>query len=348
MSEVKLRINNLEYGGWKSVHISRGIEQIAGAFDLSVSDRWPGQDVARPIRPGDACTVLVDDVVVITGHVDDVSQFFDDKNHDLRIAGRDKTGDLVDCSAVYGSGEWVNRTILQIAGDLCGPFGISASADVDYGAAFPKWNIQESESVFECLARAARIRGLLLTSDGVGGLLITRASTDKVNAGLVEGENLLSGSGEFSWRDRFSSYTVKGQNCGDDHTTTAQNAGPKSDASDQAVTRYRPLIVIAEDQADAARLKDRAIWESTVRAGQAARAIVSVQGWSHKNGLWEPNKLVRVVSPSLNVDQDLLIVSVIFSLDESGTITDLDLCDRRAFELMGLPEAAEGEGDIWN
>ncbi|SPD73833.1 Bacteriophage Mu P (fragment) [uncultured Desulfobacterium sp.] len=254
MNDVTLKINNLEYGGWKEVHISRGIDQIAGGFDLTVSDRWPGQNTVRPIRPGDSCTVAIDGVTVITGYVDDVSPYFEDQQHDLHIAGRDRTGDLVDCSAVFGSGEWRNRTILQIASDLCGPFGISVSADVDCGAAFSKWNIQESETVFECIERAARIRGLLLTPDGTGGLLITRASTERISTALVEGENIKSGSGDFSWRDRYSAYTVKGQNAGDDYTTTAQNAGPKGEAQDPAVTRYRPLIIIAEDQADSAKL----------------------------------------------------------------------------------------------
>ncbi|SPD73835.1 Mu-like prophage tail protein gpP (fragment) [uncultured Desulfobacterium sp.] len=73
--------------------------------------------------------------------------------------------------------------------------------------------------------------------------------------------------------------------------------------------------------------------------------MVTVQGWRHKTGLWEPNKLVRVVSRSLNLDGELLIVSATYGLDEGGTITDLDLCDRRAFELIELPEV---EDSVWN
>ena len=53
MPEVILTVGGRQYGGWKSVDIRRGIEQIAGSFELSVTERWAGQDQMRPIRQGD-------------------------------------------------------------------------------------------------------------------------------------------------------------------------------------------------------------------------------------------------------------------------------------------------------
>ncbi len=344
MPDVKLKINNSEYSGWESMRISRSIEQISGTFELTVSDKWPGIDSTREIKTGHACEVLINSSTVINGYVDDVTPSFGTSDHTISVSGRDKTGDLVDCSAVYKTGEWSDRNILQIAKDLCDPFGITVSSNVDYGAVFKKWSIQESETVYECIERAARIRGLLLVSDGSGGLLITRASSDRIETGLIEGENLLSGSRTFTWRDRFSKYTIKSQNAGFDDSTPDQNSGPRGEAVDNTVNRYRPLIIIAEDQGDTAKLNDRAKWEKNVRAGKSSRINVSVQGWSHKAGLWEPNKMVRITSDKLTVDKDMLIVSVGYSLDRSGSITNLALCDREAFDLIELPAPEEG---VW-
>ncbi len=39
--------------------------------------------------------------------------------------GRDKTGDLVDCSVVHSSGKWKGVRLEQVAADVCRPFGIT-------------------------------------------------------------------------------------------------------------------------------------------------------------------------------------------------------------------------------
>lgn len=110
--DVRLEIAGTQYGGWKRIRIARSIEQISGAFDLSVSELWPGQDYERRILAGDACKVKVDGTTVITGYVDEVSIAHGSTKHEVSISGRDVTGDLVDCSAIKGSGQWVNRVIL--------------------------------------------------------------------------------------------------------------------------------------------------------------------------------------------------------------------------------------------
>lgn len=342
-SEVQLRVNGVDYSGWKSVRIVRGIEQIAGSFELGVTDTDPDTlESLRPIRPGDICQLSVDGQVVITGFVDDRDATHGKDNHELRIAGRDATGDLVDCAAIHKTGEWANRSMKQIAENLCAPFGIKVKVETDIGNALSKWKIETSESVFSCLERLARDRGVLLVSDGQGGLLITRASKKRSGAALLSGENILSASLGISHRDRFKTYTVKAQRPGDDENfgdALSVSAGAKDDG----VGRYRPLIVLADDQADYAGAKRRAQWEANVRAGRATQLTVRVLGWSHAEGLWEPNTLVTVQHPWLDLNSELLIKTVVFTLDEGGAITELQLTRREAFDLIPMPAPKDGE-----
>lgn len=334
MSKVELRVNGAFYGGWKTIRIERGIEQIAGTFELSVTDRWVEQSALRQINPGQSCQVMIDQAVVITGYVDTVAPQYDKQQHTITVSGRDKTGDLVDCSAIHKSGSWSGRRLDQIAADLCQPFGIKVLRATDMGGAVLVSAIEESESVFEFLERAARMKAVLLVSDGLGNLVLTRAGSGAPVAMLTEGENILAAKGEFSWKDRHSRYIVKSQGIGDDEFNGALVAHQQAEIGDASITRYRPLIVLAEDQGTGATLGQRAQWERNVRMGRGSRATVTVQGWAHEGNLWKPNTMVHLHSPMLYADADLLIASVAFMLDEQGMRSELQLVRREAFDLV--------------
>jgi len=86
---VRLLVNGQEYGGWKSVRISAGIEHQARDFDLEVTDRWPGQStIPRRIQPGDSCQVFIGQDLVLTGYVDSTPI---EVRRSRRWSGRERT-----------------------------------------------------------------------------------------------------------------------------------------------------------------------------------------------------------------------------------------------------------------
>lgn len=332
---IHLKINGHRYGGWKTLRAEVGVEQCSGAFDLGVTDIWAGQPTPLPIRPGDACELLLADQTVITGYVDAQRPHYDPKYHGTRITGRDKTMDLIDCSAVFKSGQWRNVKVDRIARDIAGQFGIEVVAAGDMGEKFDSFNIEEGERAFEAIDRAARMRSLLVTTDGTGGLLLTRAATKKTGTRLEEGVNIYSAELDLSWKERFSSITVKGQGKGSATDYGDKVAHGSATVKDEAITRYRPLIVIAEQHGKTPSFFQRAEWERNVRRGRGTRATVRVQGWTMDNGLlWRPNLLVPVKSPYLYIDQDLLIAKCTYTLGESGTFTELQLVHPAAFDVL--------------
>lgn len=332
---AELKVDGAFYGGWKALRVSRSIEQMAGTFELEVTERWPGQPRAAAIRPGRPCQLLLDGEPVITGFIDTVSPDYDANRHTVRIAGRDKTADLVDCSAIYKSGQWRNVKLDELARALIKPFGIKLVVEAPIGTAFSSWNIQEGESVFECLERAARMKALLITSNPEGKLVITRSGKTKLDYGLTEGINIKSARADFTWKDRFSTYVVKGQGrLGEDGE--AAHAAPSGRVTDDVVDRYRPLVVLAESHSQNSTLRDRAEWERNVRRGRSARASIAVQGWRYpRRGIWQPNTLVPVTSPLLWLqDAEMLIVGCTWTLDDNGTQTELAIAKPDAFELL--------------
>lgn len=336
---IDIKVDGSIYGGWKTARIPFGIEQISNSFELEVTDRWSGQDNVYPIRVGAACEVLLDGEIVITGYVDDNTPQFDANSHAISIAGRDKTGDLVDCSAIHKTGQWANATLDKIVRDICSPFGIKVIIDAPLGDKFSTFSIQEGETAHECIDRACRMRAVMPVSDGKGNLVITRAKSGAPVAELIQGENILYARGDFSMRERFSTYYIKGQDRGSDDNAEApeNHTQVSATATDSFVKRYRPLIVLAEDKGAHTTFKQRAEWERNVRRGRSARATVRVNGWRNVSGdLWRANTMVRLISPFLGAaDVNLLIVGGTYIKDESqGTVTELSLVGREAFDLV--------------
>lgn len=339
MHNVRLKVSGQLYGGWQEIRIQRSIEQIAGKFDLRVTERWSGQDEPRPIRPGEECQILIDDQPIITGYVDDVGIDYDAESHSVNVSGRDRTGDLVDCSAPPT--QWSQHTLLDGARRLAKPFGIDVKAEVDVGARFPWLTNNPGDTVFDTLDAAAKIRAVLLISDGLGGLVITRASKEPLGVTLALGDNVLACSASFSHKDRFKDYSVLGQRSGWGDTVYGLAAAqPSGKSTDSYIKRYRPLTIVADKPVDIGGARTRAEWERNVRYGRSQSIAYTVQGWTYAPGkLWPINRLIQVWDKFLGFEEvERLITGVTFTLDANGTRTELALMPREAFELIPLPE----------
>ncbi|WP_282265919.1 phage baseplate assembly protein [Stenotrophomonas sp. PS02298] len=332
MSDLTLNVNSTAYGGWKSINVRRSMEEISGSYSLGISELWPEQAEPREIRTGDSASVVLDKVPLVTGYVDQVEPGYDAYSHGVTVSGRDATADLVDCAAEHGKGEWRNVRLDQIARDLATPYGTTVLVQTELGAAFPSFAIEPGESVFDCLERAARQRGVLLLSDGKGGLVLGMAgSGGTVATPLVEGENIRSCSASNDASQRFKTYIVKGQRAGSDQVNGAAASALRAVATDSGVKRARTLVIIAEDEGDLASLTKRAQWEATVRAARALTVRCEVAGWTHAGGIWHPNSIVRFRSPTVRLDRDLLIREVELIADEQGKRTNLILTPQEAY-----------------
>jgi prophage tail gpP-like protein len=290
--------------------------------------------------------VRIADERVITGWVDGIHVGFSSNDHTVELNGRDATGDLVDCSAA--SGEYLNLKLDALAAALVKPYGLKVMADVEVGDAFPKFGVQEGESVHECLERAARMRGLLLCSDGVGGLIITRASTERLAVCLRRGTNLLEAHVQHDHRERYQTYTLKGGTAGSDDGWGESVSARKEVVQDSNISRHRPLVILAEGQGDGVTLHRRATWERNVRAGRAARVTCTVQGWRPEPGapLWRPNRRISFEDDWLGVSGEFLIVSTTQTLSDDGQKTELVLSRPEAYDVLELPEP-KSSSEAW-
>lgn len=324
---VIVTVDGTPYGAWTALDARCGIEYMASAFTVQATDRWALGELA-PILPGQACALTIAGQTIITGHVDALTREIDARSRGVRVTGRDRTADLVDCSAT--GGPWLQQTLEAIAREVCAEYAVPVQTHGDTGAPFERVAVEPGESIYELLERLARARGVLLMPDGAGGLVIGQPGRTEAPDALDLGTNLLSLIYTLDYSDRFGEYVVRGQSAGSDQRSGKDAAQVRALATDDGVAQHRLRRKIIVAEGNDSDLQARAEWERAVRNGRSLTARARVQGWTVDGALWRAGQLVQITA-GLGLDARLLISGVTYSLDPRGTVTELELTKPEAF-----------------
>lgn len=349
MDKVILKAAGNAYEGWQKVRINRSLTAMAGTFDLELTWQFQGDtkaydDFIDGLLTGSECTVDIGKDRLITGYLDDFIPSYDDETITISVTGRDKTADLVDCSVVQQSGQFKNQTLMQIAVIVSAPFGISVINETDVGAAFEQVMVEQGETAHEFLTRLAQQRGVLLTTNGLGQLVITRASKKRGEVALKLGINIKAGRGRFSRKQRFSEYIVKATGLGWGDDQPVENVGGISATiTDKNVKRYRPLVIVNDEVTTAAGASLRGQWERQRAISASNTAEYTLTGWRNPNtgNLYQLNRVVPVTDNIMKINKDMLISNILYSEDnDTGRLVVLSVVDP---ESLNMPEKADVE-----
>ncbi|HEA3290673.1 TPA: phage baseplate assembly protein [Pasteurella multocida] len=209
-SKIELYLNEHIFSGWTRLSVFRSLESMSGQFELGIAIR-PEDDISQ-IKPGSKIQLKMNGQTVITGHLDALSQVVTENSKEITVSGRDKTADLVDCAVIHQSYHFKNQTLQQIAQTICQPFGINVIWQVTEKGANEKinvWQVEPGETAFDTLSKAARHKGVLVTSNVEGDLVFTDPSNTVVGEFKL-GENVLELELNDDWTQRFSLYRVIG------------------------------------------------------------------------------------------------------------------------------------------
>lgn len=332
---LELEVRGDRFTAWEEVEFTRSIDAISGSFRVIVS---PTPRSVWPIRAGDDVKVIVGEEVLLNGFVDSfVGTSTKEGGRRITVSGRDRTADLVDCSATNEPNLWINQRLEQIVADIAKPFGVGVDAQRSGGERFLVFKLNPGESAWTSIDRAARLRSTLVFSDGRGDLVLALPGVgDPAAVDLVESAegNVLRSVVTQRNQGRFSEYRVVGQKQGTDQGWGRSAAGVEGRALDSEITRFRPIVIVAEGQVDIEQAIARAEWEAITRAARGANLEVVVQGWREKPGgvLWAVNKLVYVNLTSWQIRKSLLIQAVKFTRTRAaGQLCTLSLVRSDAY-----------------
>lgn len=376
---MSLEVAGQAFHDWTKVSLTRSLEEIAGSFDLELYDKGRAENATAAaqrtanrtaaVRQGQACTIKIDGETVLVGHIDEAKVSWTKDAMRFSVTGRDRTGDLVDCAAApEGPAEFRNLTLTEIARRICQPYGITVRADTDVGAAIPVFSLDASETALSALEKAARQRAVLLVSDGVGGLVLTRGGASRGPAPLQVPGNVQSATATFSWRERFRDYYVKGQTRGaggnrmdsraseltaatvPTPTTNRPAVGERAGvvmtgrARDEEVTRHRPTVLLAKTQSGGVSVQTQAEWRMRLARAKSEALAYTVLDWraGEERKLWRPNELVAVTDPFAGISGDMLISSVEYGYGPDGEVTELELVGPEAYDLEPIEPRRRG------
>ncbi|GGJ14264.1 phage baseplate assembly protein [Neoroseomonas lacus] len=359
---VELLIGGSIYAGWTEFRVTRSMDRAAGDFDLTVSERWPGRTEAWRILPFAETEIRLGGDPVLKGYVDVVEPETDAKTHRVRIRGRSRTCDLVDCTPELRGTEFRGSTLPAIARALAQPFGIDVVTEAPDGAPFGVEAKEKTDTAWATIERLGRLRGVICHDDEQGRLVLTRAGERRAAGSLELGRNLLAASARIDVSKRFSRYVSMTQrqtgaavsrdgdgDAEDSEEAEQPNAGVQVSvtgvATDPDVPRYRPKIFRAEGAGDTAFAQQRAVWAAATARAKSLQVDATVQGWRKADGaLWRLNELVKIQADWLRLDHDLLVIGTEFTLGQGGRRTKLVLTPKEALLPEPLKPARTGRG----
>ena len=338
------------YTAWTSCVVRRDYADWQSTFEFTAAEpvrTGAGYGSVR-LKPGDAVQVYLGKDKVIDGNVTTRSASFDERSHDLVVAGKSLTQKL-ESSVKIQPGNYNGSTFEQAAKGVMGPTGVKLIIKNPPQIAskpFKALAVQYGETVGEFIERTAKMRGFFLTDDQDGNLVASQVdpSAGPV-AELQEGRNILRAVCTLDNQNAWSGLSVAGQQTGDD-----KNWPPRDHSASVAgpgTGNGRTRTLVAEHPGDAEEMQQRVNFEAAYAAGGQVDCQVTVVGWHKDDGsLWIPTENVSILAPTLFPSQSgavkLGIQACVYAQDSSnGTTTTLHL--KLPQSLTTLPSPFDGQ-----
>jgi len=366
---IAIILDGVEFREWTSAELSRDIKDLSGNFSITLRDdtrsiaALPFGTAAAGYRtrPGAKAEIYIDGQLYLSGYVDDAEPDIDDEHAEVTISGRDKTGDLVDSSAlVDGASEYKNIKLEDAASRIAQPFGLTVRSEIDTGEPFKRYSLDLAETAHSAIEKGARSRHALILSDGVGGILLTRTGKTRAPSDITLPGNARRSRGKFSYKDRHSETIVRGQgefagkdrtaealispgdtpkppderDGGDGSATDLERKGTAATgrAKDDEIARYRPIVHLARSKAAETSAQDEADWRMRTARGMSEQVTYLVKGHSVDGRIWRVNEITNVSDDFQGVYRDMLISTVTFRETGDTRETDITVTSPEAFD----------------
>ena len=145
-----------------------------------------------------------------------------------------------------------------------------------------------------------------------------------------------AGSANFDFSQRFSKYVVLGQHKGSDLEFGKRVCQDQGISEDRGVPRHRLLVLKDTGQSSNSIASNRAEFEKNLRCAKCKISSHRVQGWRQTSGdLWMMNSEIAIEDNILAMKESQLMYKVTYSLDGSGSFTDIESLPKDGYSRKG-------------
>lgn len=319
---------------WKRVKIKKSLDEICHSLELELP-KAEQKNVHKhdkiivwynsPLLPQRRriTTVLLDEV---GGNVEGGSQT-------VLCTGRSVARDIIDSQ--WSGTIKESPDLLTVTKTVAKPFEIEViHMPTNQNGTKPVHSFSwESESPWVKLLAEADNQGYLITSNQKGNLYVWKAATGIRGEGFAvkEGVNTIRISSTEIGAEQFHTYVVKG-------------GGLEGTVTDSTCPNNRILTIALSDESVSQETVERRARTEMLRRRES-NIVVTVPGWGlsdaqikklgstdYKEIFWEVNFLIPVSTPSLGIDDNLLITQVEYTADASTMRCDLTLSNKEVYQ----------------
>ncbi len=314
MSDLLIKIEGKEYPTWTTFYLKKSLDEIAHSFNFSVK---AGAGIHK-IQKHDDVKILFGGKSYTAGRIDKTLHTLNKDSNGYFYAGRSYVRDLIDASATAHYEGWYLTAIFE---HLCAMYGVPYNKPDDVKTSVVKKFALTAESPWQKMAAEALNQGLIITSDLVGGVILGKASSEKLPVVLEEGVNFQQMEEEADGSKQFSVYTVRSEG----------REGKVFDPDLKARGFQRPLDIYIDRETMTGELQKRA--EMEMKLGRSKKYRIIYGSWKYADGkYWDVNYQVKVKAPTFELDKYLLITQVEFFLKEKRMYVNLTLEEKELYE----------------
>lgn len=322
MSKVDLNIGGKLFEFWSSVELTRSIGSVdTFSFDAPFDENnLEFRKIFRPLS-FQPVKIYIDGSIQSTGTAIGINPVGGPESSRVSVNGYSLPGVLGDCPMPADEYpiEYFDLNLRQIAEKVCAPFGVGFNIVDDIGQPFEQVGLEPSEKVMDFLASLAKERGIVLSSDVSGNLLMQKTATGSTPvASITDGEAGVSSISMSSDAQKvFSSVTSLG-------ATVVGLPADKYTAENSRVSANRPMVV-KTDGANQGDVKTDSESRLGRMYGDALGWTVELSSWKDPSGnLWKPNTKISILAPKSMIYEkyNFLIKTVSFrQTDREETAT---------------------------
>jgi len=348
---ITLEIEGTEFTGFQEATLSKSFDSASAQFTATISSTLP---IENPIKVGNSVRVLVDGFIALTGFVDRLDSDFSSDDHTITVRGRDKTADLIDSTISEDISVSTPTTLTKLAKQVISNIG----SDIEVVSYIPdetfdiddNLTAQTGESAFDFIEGYCRKLQVIATTDGLGRLIFTRASsTNKAAVMLINQKdgtqnNVLRGSFYVDHSQRYHTYTILSQgnaigeiNLDLDLASPADMANRSFTVTDTEIRSSRVFNKNSEKSANQDQCEAECKWNTNIKRARSFAYTATVAGhvMSPNTDIWRTNVVVHVIDDFADLPSAYLLISdLTFNYSEEGSTTDITCVTSDAFTLQ--------------
>lgn len=303
MKKLSLLINGVSVPFYQA-SVNYSTEQLAHTFSCTIAPMQISKPLSVEFRLGDS--------TILTGQIDQAESSTGSSSHEISIAGRSKSANMIDSCITMDA--LYEQNVEKLLRSLAKPFGLSVKSLVKAMPNIPEFQIN-AESPVDNIAQIIREQGFMLIERNAVLTIEDTAHSIINGIGLEVGNNVESLNIKRTFDKQF-------------HKTEVQGAWDDASAiiTSPSINKARTRVIMCDQLQSAEACLSRAKYERDLAIAESlsvSSTIANVFTELAINGL---NRVIRVIDKEQSFNEMLMIKALSLSVSESSASTAIELC----------------------